>query len=97
LATLENVLQAEPPLLRLTGRSRSEIRANHEPKVEIEAKEVEVLICDEGLSRKCAFCGHWESELNDVRFLKVGMDKDDPLYWCGSGVSYFLFVVRVDT
>ena len=88
LATLENVLQAEPPFLRLTGRSRSEIRNSHEPKVQIEAKEVEVLICDEGLSRKCAFCGQWEGEY-DVRFLRVGIDKDDPLYWCGSGVSSF--------
>jgi len=83
LATLENLLQADTPFLRLTGRSRMERRASDGPKVQIEAKEVEVLICDEGLSRKCAFCGYWES-IGSARFLKVGMDKEDPLYWCGS-------------
>jgi hypothetical protein len=58
------------------------------PTVEIEAKEVAVLICDEGLIRKCAFCGNWEN-IDNLRFLKVGMDNDDPLYWSGSGVSSF--------
>jgi len=60
-----------------------EKRASRGPKVQIEAKEVEVLICDEGLSRKCAFCGYWEN-VGSIRFLKVGMDKEDALYWCGS-------------
>jgi len=54
------------------------------PEVETEAQELEVLICEEGLCRKCAFCGHWETE-DAPRYSKVGMDQDDPLYWCGAG------------
>lgn len=87
-ATLENMLDADTPCIRLTGRSRMETCAVYGSKAEIEAKEVEVLICDEGLSRKCAFCGQWEN-VDGLRYLKVGMDKEDPLYWCRSGVNLF--------
>ena len=88
---LEFLLQAEPPFIRLTGRSRIEKEqcfAPENPTVNIEVKEVEVLICEQGLCRKCAFCGCWEA-IGDVRFSMVGMDKDNPLYWCGDSVSSF--------
>jgi len=75
------------PLLKVTGTSRTEKRrAGHgsEAEVEIEAKQVEVLIGQDQLCRRCIHCGYWEESGCVKRHVKVGQDGDDPSYWCGA-------------
>ena len=91
---LDNLLLAEPissydnsvqPLLKVTGMSRTEKRrvSGSEVDVQIEAKQVEVLIKEDQLCRWCIYCGDWEESVRVKRHVKIGQDGDDPLYWCG--------------
>ncbi|KZT27899.1 hypothetical protein NEOLEDRAFT_1176477 [Neolentinus lepideus HHB14362 ss-1] len=80
---LQDLLSATKPFIKVTGNSRRE-KAGRDPKneVEIDARQVEILVSDEELSRKCSYCGTWESDGDERRWYKVE-DGVDPVYWCG--------------
>jgi hypothetical protein len=83
--TLDDILKAEPPVLKVTGISRMEKAATvgSDTDVTVEANQVEVLISEDELCRRCAFCGLWEVSNSNYRYEKVGQDGDDRIYWCG--------------
>ena len=91
---LDHLLIAEPmfnyddsvqPILKVTGMSRAEKRRvpGSEVDVQIEAKQVEVLIKEEQLCKRCIYCGDWEESGRIKRHVKISQDGEDPLYWCG--------------
>ncbi|EPQ56522.1 hypothetical protein GLOTRDRAFT_138232 [Gloeophyllum trabeum ATCC 11539] len=80
---LQDLLAADKPVIKLTGNSRREKWAGDPTgRTEIDAKQVEVLVPDDQLSRRCAFCGSWENT-GDPRWCKVE-DGEDPVYWCSA-------------
>jgi hypothetical protein len=93
--TLDDLLKAKPmytdtnqPLVKVTGMSRTEKKREFGSpnQLDVEAKQVEVLISDDQLCGRCMYCGIWEVSGNTARFEKIGQDGDDPLHWCGVNV-----------
>ncbi|SJL08551.1 uncharacterized protein ARMOST_11917 [Armillaria ostoyae] len=81
---LTDLLAATPPILKATGTTR---RVKVEDK-EIEEPQVEVLLNDEQLCQRCAYCGCWEySYPGETRHEKVAQRGEDGIYWCGVSVS----------
>lgn len=77
---LTDLLAATPPILKATGTTR---RVKVEDK-EIEEPQVEVLLNDEQLCQRCAYCGCWEySYPGETRHEKVTQRGEDGIYWCG--------------
>lgn len=97
MITLEDLLNHTPirsseepvQLLKVTGTSTTEKKAGRGEQVEVEVKQVEVLLSEDRFCWRCAYCGSWEvtiSFLDDSggkRYQKVGQDGDDAVYWCG--------------
>ena len=69
------LLHADPPLVRLTGRKRKEVSADDGTST-IECCELEVLVPEEGLIRQCYYCLSWED--GEGRYSQMKHDK----YWC---------------
>lgn len=69
------LLHADPPLVRLTGRKRKEVSADDGTST-IECCELEVLVPEEGLIRQCYYCLSWED--GEGRYSQMKYDK----YWC---------------
>jgi hypothetical protein len=93
--TLDDLLKAKPiyadtnqPLVKVTGMSRTEKKREFgsQSQLDVEAKQVEVLISDDQLCRRCMYCGIWEVSGSAARFEKIGQDGDDALHWCGVNV-----------
>jgi hypothetical protein len=89
---LDDLLKAKPmftdtdqPLVKVTGLSRTEKQrgSGSQSQLDVEAKQVEVLISEDQLCRRCMYCGIWEVSGNTVRYTQVGQDGDDALHWCG--------------
>lgn len=68
---LPALLALEPPVLRLTGRTRETDGA----------QEAEILLGEDELARTCGYCGLVESKMDDWRFEQV-VDGEETLYWC---------------
>ncbi|KAK0478843.1 hypothetical protein IW261DRAFT_1481180 [Armillaria novae-zelandiae] len=78
--TLKDLLAATPPILKATGTTR---RVKVEDK-EIEEPQVEVLLDEEQLCQRCAYCGCWEySYAGEARYEKIAPRGEDGIYWCG--------------
>jgi len=89
-STIHELLDAEPQVVRLTGRKRKEIsRAFNDEGKEIECVEVEVLIPESGLLHQCYYCLAWELAGETERFESCGKHA----YWCSS-VGNELFTVK---
>lgn len=73
--TLYQLLHADPPLVRRTGRKRKEASADDENST-VECEEFEVLLPEEGLIRQCYYCLSWEDD--GRRYSQIKHDK----YWC---------------
>lgn len=72
---LYQLLHADPPLIRPTGRKRKEASADNGVSV-IDCEEFEVLVPEEGLIRQCHYCQSWEDD--EHRYSEIKDDK----YWC---------------
>lgn len=81
---LEDLLNADPKVIELTGMTKSAAPATEgtEKTTGKEIKQVQVLVPEESLIHRCAYCGSWESVM-DRRWYKVGQEGDDGVYWCG--------------
>lgn len=90
---VEDLLSAETPFLKDSGLRRKVKIGSGKGKEwrEVEERLVEVLLKEEQLCQRCAYCGGWEySYQGDVRYRKVGEGRDArPMYWCG--VSFFCY------
>jgi len=71
------LLHADPPMVRRTGRKRKEISADDGASA-IDCYELEVLVPEEGLIRQCYYCLSWED--GERRYSQIKHDK----YWCSS-------------
>ena len=69
------LLHADPPMVRSTGRKRKEISADNGTTT-IDCYELEVLVPEEGLVRQCYYCLSWED--GERRYSQIKYDK----YWC---------------
>lgn len=88
--TLDDLLAAEPPIIKSTGIKRPIKLPKAEPVESPATMEslVEVLLKEEQLCQRCVYCGSWEySYQGEVKYQKVGEGDDGPLYWCGVGRS----------
>jgi len=83
--TLEELLAAEPPILRAVGPSHCETSQSLVAG-EVEVPLVEVLLSNDELARRCAGCGEWETTPLDKRWAVVGEagSEGETVYWCGS-------------
>lgn len=72
---LYQLLRADPPLVRRTGRKRKEVSADDGVST-VECEEFEVLLPEEGLIRQCYYCLSWED--GERRHSQLKHDK----YWC---------------
>ncbi|THV04028.1 hypothetical protein K435DRAFT_851401 [Dendrothele bispora CBS 962.96] len=71
------LLDAEPSIVRLTGRTRAEkSRARDAGGKQVACFEVEVTIPEEGLLRQCYYCLGWED--GTERYKPCG----DDMFWC---------------
>ena len=72
------LLESEPCVARLTGRTRSEL--DPYKKAQVVCHEVEILIDDEGLRRQCYYClsYEWSTNRSPNRFSDCG----GGAYWC---------------
>ena len=76
--TLSALLHATPPVIRATGRTRMMIA---QPGGAKDAREVELLLEEDELSRMCRYCGC--TELAEAhRFRRCGGDDVRPEYVC---------------
>ena len=71
------LLHADPPMVRRTGRKRKEISAD-DGSTTIDCYELEVLVPEGGLVRQCYYCMSWED--GKRRYSQIKYDK----YWCSS-------------
>jgi len=71
------LIHADPPLVRRTGRKRKEVSAENGVST-IDCYELEVLVPEEGLIRQCYYCLSWEDD--GRRHSQIKHDK----YWCSS-------------
>ncbi|EJD39238.1 hypothetical protein AURDEDRAFT_139331 [Auricularia subglabra TFB-10046 SS5] len=69
--TLQGLLAASPPVIRLTGRARGE------------TQEVEILLNEDDLARVCQACGTVEAKTEERRWERHAGEGYDSLYWCG--------------
>jgi len=74
---LYQLLHADPPMVRRTGRKRKEVSADDGSST-IDCYELEVLVPEEGLIRQCYYCLSWED--GERRYSQIKYDK----YWCSS-------------
>lgn len=72
---LYQLVDADPPLVRRTGRNRNEASAADAVSI-VDCDEFEVLIPEEGLIRQCYYCLSWEDDGH--RYSQIKDDK----YWC---------------
>lgn len=72
---LYQLLHADPPLVRSTGRKRKEVSADDAAST-ADCEEFEVLLPEEGLIRQCYYCLSWEGD--ERRYSQIKHDK----YWC---------------
>ena len=70
------LIHADPPLVRRTGRKRKEVSADNGVST-IDCYEFEVLVSEEGLIRQCYYCLSWEDDVRG-RYSQIKHDK----YWC---------------
>jgi len=70
------LIHADPPLVRRTGRKRKEVSAENGVST-LDCYEFEVLIPEEGLIRQCYYCLSWEDNERG-RYSQIKDDK----YWC---------------
>lgn len=75
---LTALLEANPPVIRATGRTRMMIA---QPGGAKNAHEVELLLEEDQLSRMCRYCGGTELAEAD-RFMRCGGDDARPEYMC---------------
>ncbi|KAH9914028.1 uncharacterized protein B0H18DRAFT_151886 [Fomitopsis serialis] len=75
---LNALLQAEPPVIRPTGRTRKMV--DKSGGVEL-AHEVEILVDEDGLSHVCCYCGQPEF-IEPCRFKRCNKDSTRPQYLC---------------
>jgi hypothetical protein len=71
------LLHADPPMVRRTGRKRKEVSADDGTST-IDCCELEVLVQEEGVIRQCYYCLSWEDD--ERRYSHIKYDK----YWCSS-------------
>ena len=69
------LLNADPPMVRRTGRKRKEVSADNGAST-IDCHELEVLVPEGGLIRQCYYCLSWEDD--GLRYSQIKYDK----YWC---------------
>ncbi|KAH9914006.1 uncharacterized protein B0H18DRAFT_1125869 [Fomitopsis serialis] len=74
------MLQADPPVIRPTGRTRKMVA---EPGGVQVAHEVEILPGEDELSHMCCYCGQSEL-LGPTRFKRCDRDTARPQYWCST-------------
>lgn len=74
-------------VLRLTGTSRKSKVKDDEWEVEVVVEQVEVVLDESRFCQRCAYCGAWENADGEARFVKVGKDGEDDIYWCGVSPS----------
>ncbi|KAF1994948.1 hypothetical protein P154DRAFT_624298 [Amniculicola lignicola CBS 123094] len=82
----DELLNSETPFMKDSGvRRKVWIETKGKERREVEEKLVEVLLKEEELCQRCAYCGVWEYCYQDsTRHRKVGEGKDGRLvYWCG--------------
>lgn len=72
---LYQLVHADPPLVRSTGRKRKEVSADGGVAT-VDCEEFEVLLPEEGLIRQCYYCLSWEDD--GRRYSQIKHDK----YWC---------------
>lgn len=93
--TLEVLMSAEPRVFKDSGlrRTAKDVIHKHGNEVEIEEWLVEVLLKEEELCQRCAWCGRWElSYVGEPRFGKAGEGKNGrPMYWCGVSGETLIF------
>ncbi|KAF2104418.1 hypothetical protein NA57DRAFT_70625 [Rhizodiscina lignyota] len=83
---LEDLLAATPPIIKDLGIKR---KAKTKPKESqdvdvIEESLIEVLLKEEELCHRCAYCGAWEySYDHSTRHRRVTEPGTSALYWCG--------------
>jgi len=78
---IHQLLDAEPTVARLTGRTRKEVsRFYGDGKKEIECVEVEITMPETGLLNQCYYCLAWEAEGPMERWKSCG----DDTFWCPS-------------
>ncbi|EPS94153.1 hypothetical protein FOMPIDRAFT_1055348 [Fomitopsis schrenkii] len=76
------LLQAEPPVIRLTGNSRKIHTELGAPKL---VPEVEILMGEDDLAHMCCYCGAPEFiELAPRRFKRCNNDPAQPQYICSN-------------
>ncbi|THU77798.1 hypothetical protein K435DRAFT_812122 [Dendrothele bispora CBS 962.96] len=82
LLPIQMLLDAKPPVVRMTGRMRAETSEawGVDEGQQTVSYEMEVLVPDEGLLRQCYYCLEWEGLGRSTRFKKCG----DDLFWCES-------------
>lgn len=74
IITLKDLLAATPPILKATGTTRRVKVADEE----IEEAQVEVLLDEDQLCQRCAYCGCWEySYAGETRYEKVAQEGED--------------------
>jgi hypothetical protein len=97
--TLEELLAAEPPILRTVGLPHRGLPHRETSQSlgagEVEVPLVEVLLSDDELARRCAGCGEWETTPLDKRWAVVGEagSEGETVYWCG--VSFYLSILFI--
>ena len=77
------LIHADPPLVRRTGRKRKEVSADNGVST-TDCHEFEVLVSEEGLIRQCYYCLSWE-ENERGRYSQIKHDK----YWCSRVRGFF--------
>jgi hypothetical protein len=81
------VKAADPPIFKDTGLRRKVLEPAKvwgKQEREVEETLVEVLLREEQLCQRCAFCGTWEYSYQDSeRHKKVEERNSRPVYWCG--------------
>jgi hypothetical protein len=87
VSSIDRLLSTEPPIFKDSGLARKvEVKDDGGVRL-IEERLVEVLLKEEELCQRCAWCGYWE-EVDYHRHRKAGEGSDGrPLYWCGVSFS----------
>ena len=78
---LYQLIHADPPLVRRTGRKRKEVSADDGVSA-VNCEEFEVLLPEEALIRQCYYCLSWEDSKH--RHSQIRNDK----YWCSKVRSF---------
>jgi hypothetical protein len=94
LLTIDELMRADPPIFKDSGLKRkTEIKESNRVRL-VEETLVEVILKEEELCQRCAWCGCWEHNYKgEKRHCKMSEGSDGrPVYWCGVSSLYLLIL-----